>query len=590
MDVTIGIPKRLGYLPLVVDVLRRTGILDIIDRALPKHPRSVVSTSDCVSVMMCAVYSGHHDLWRMSDRLAQFDMPTIMRKTDFDLSRFTEERLAKSLDHLFGANLDMLMTSLAVHVIPAFRLNTDFLGFDTTSLVFFGCQDDDDITALHDGTQPFPAPPMITFGYSKDHRPDLKQIMFGTLVSTDGGVPLFGGALDGNASDAASAARFFAKVRQLVKHPKEVCCVADSKGWCARVLHLVEQERLRLLSRLPRNHALHHVIMEKPITTMTRVDRLTSHGKLMQDYYEMDGFDVEEILDMPKEQRAVDPQKRKHLEVPARAVRVFSSALMRRKVATLARITEREAARAKRCIADWQAIPHACRTDAERVAQRQCAESEFVTIDIVATIRAVDGPYKRGRGRPRKYREPELSDSHYRIDYIAKPVSEAVRTARLRQQSTFILIRTRNRGWTMSDQEMIERYKGQYHNEHGFAWLKSGPSHKGLNPIFLATPTRIASLCFLYVVGLMVWTLIQRTVRSNLKKWNTGLPYHRNKPSDKITTRFFFELFPSVQTVPYSTPDREQKVQLVGVTPTIELACKALGSSLGIFQPAPPGK
>jgi len=37
MDVTIGIPNRLGYLPLVVDVLRRTGLLDIIDQAVPKH-------------------------------------------------------------------------------------------------------------------------------------------------------------------------------------------------------------------------------------------------------------------------------------------------------------------------------------------------------------------------------------------------------------------------------------------------------------------------------------------------------------------------------------------------------------------------
>src|SRR5580658_5328670 len=201
MDVTIGIPKRLGYLPLVVDVLRRTGILDIIDRALPKHPRSKVSTSECVAVIMCAVYSGHHDLWRMSDRLAQFDMPTIMGRPDFDLSQFTEERLAKALDQLFDKNLDMLMTTLAVHVIAAFHLNTEFMGFDTTSLVFFGSKDDDDITGLHDGTQPFPPPPRITFGYSKDHRPDLKQIMFGTLVSTDGGVPLFGGALDGNYSD-----------------------------------------------------------------------------------------------------------------------------------------------------------------------------------------------------------------------------------------------------------------------------------------------------------------------------------------------------------------------------------------------------
>jgi hypothetical protein len=179
---------------------------------------------------------------------------------------------------------------------------------------------------------------------------------------------------------------------------------------------------------------------------------------------------------------------------------------------------------------------------------------------------------------------PEIDGNHYRIDYEAQPVSETVRTQRLTQQSTFILIRTRSKGWSIADEEMIERYKGQFHNEHGFAWLKSGPSHKGLNPIFLETPKRIASLCFLYVVGLMVWTLIQRTVRKNLKEWKVGLPYHRNKPSDNITTRFFFELFPSVQTVPYSTPDGNERVQLVGITPILELACKALGTDVGVFN------
>ena len=57
---------------------------------------------------MCATYSGHHDLWRMSDRLAQFDMQTIMQRPNFDLSAFTEERLAKSLDQLYAKNPDML--------------------------------------------------------------------------------------------------------------------------------------------------------------------------------------------------------------------------------------------------------------------------------------------------------------------------------------------------------------------------------------------------------------------------------------------------------------------------------------------------
>ena len=179
-----------------------------------------------------------------------------------------------------------------------------------------------------------------------------------------------------------------------------------------------------------------------------------------------------------------------------------------------------------------------------------------------------------------------MATSHYRLVYAAIPVTDAVSAARLRHQATFILIRTRNPGWTIDDAEMIERYKGQYHNEHGFSWLKGGAgAAKGINPIFLATPTRIAALCFLYLVGLMIWNLIQRTVRMNLKKAGQGLPYRRNKPSDRITTRFFFELFPRVQTVPYSVAGGPVQKKLVGVNDVITLACQALGTRLSEFSP-----
>ena len=33
------------------------------------------------------------------------------------------------------------------------------------------------------------------------------------------------------------------------------------------------------------------------------------------------------------------------------------------------------------------------------------------------------------------------------------------------------------------------------------------------------------------------------------KATNSGLPFHRNKPTANITTRFLFEIFPSVQMV-----------------------------------------
>ena len=54
-DIEIGIPHRLGHLPLVMDVLRRTGLLDFLDRVIREDPRSKVSTSECVAVLLCGV-------------------------------------------------------------------------------------------------------------------------------------------------------------------------------------------------------------------------------------------------------------------------------------------------------------------------------------------------------------------------------------------------------------------------------------------------------------------------------------------------------------------------------------------------------
>ncbi len=583
-DIEIGIPQRLGHLPLVMDVLRRSGLLNIIDHAIQDDRRCKVSTSDCVSVILCSVFLGHHDLWRMSDRLGPYDMATIMRDPGFLFSEFTEERLAKALDDLYAANLDKLMTAVALQVIEQFRINTDFLHFDTTSLSFFGAHEREDFGSMSDDISP--TPPRIVFGYSKDHRPDLKQIMFGSLLSSDGGVPLFGKALDGNGSDSAAAAEFFGRVRSLVSDPRDICCVADSKGWCAGVLDIVQRERLRLLSRLPRNHRLHRDVMAMPSASPRRVERPVRSKTHAPDFYEVIGYDVDEALDIERaDPDPTKPNRKEKLRIPARALRVFSSALMRQKLGTLGRTREREAHAAQRLIRDWQARAYACEDDARRAAERHCSQDEFVTIDITATISAIAGPFKRGRGRPRKIPEPELAASHYRVTYATTPVSAQDSERRLHDQATFVLIRTRDAHWKIDDAEMIDRYKGQYHNEHGFSWLKSGAGVKGINPIFLATPTRIASLCFLYLIGLMVWNLIQRTVRMNLKKWGKGLPYRRNKPSDRITTRFLLELFPRVQTVPFTIGNGKPQKKLVGVSEVIELACAALGTKLTALSP-----
>ena len=44
--------------------------------------------------------------------------------------------------------------------------------------------------------------PAITYGYSKDHRPDLKQLLFILTTDADGGVPVQFRTADGNTNDS----------------------------------------------------------------------------------------------------------------------------------------------------------------------------------------------------------------------------------------------------------------------------------------------------------------------------------------------------------------------------------------------------
>jgi transposase len=582
MKLKIGIPLRLGHLPVVMDFLRRSQLFHVIDRAVREDPRSKVSTSECVAVLLCSIFSGAHDLWRVRERLALYDMKTIMQDPGFDLDEFPEERLAKALDNLQAANLDKMMTAIAVQVIEQFDLNTEFLGFDTTSLSFYGAYEEEGFAGMTVPAKTLTSGPRVTYGYSKNHRGDLKQILYGTLMSTDG-IPLWGKALDGNQGDSVSAAHFFSQVHDIVADPRSVCCVADSKGWCARVLKVVLADGMRLLSRLPRTNGLHARLMEKPWkpTQTYTVPARRRHED--PDVYTFMAFDLDQEFSLVTP--AADPQGdpiKESFSVPVRALRIHSTALQRTKVKTLKRTMARERIAAKKALTTWRSHGYTSDDDALRAAEQLRQNHGWVTLNLRAIPRRVTGPLKRGRGRPSKHSAAPLEGAHYRLDLSVVAVGRRTLEARLHAQSSYILIRTRSKGWNISDSELIPRYKGLYHNEHGFAWLKSGAS---LNPIFLHTPQRIGSLSFVYCLGLMTWNLIQRAVRTSLVKNNTGLPYHRGKLSNRITTRFLFYLFNQVQIVPYTLPDGTQQQSLVGLEQYPVEACRALGCNPKIYEP-----
>src|SRR5215467_14533837 len=87
-----------------------------------------------------------------------------------------------------------VFTACVVRADRVFGFDKRYVHFDTTSITVYG-----DYLLPEEATEP-EVPFRITYGYSKDKRPDLKQFVLATLC-VDRAVPLWGKPENGNASD-----------------------------------------------------------------------------------------------------------------------------------------------------------------------------------------------------------------------------------------------------------------------------------------------------------------------------------------------------------------------------------------------------
>lgn len=108
-------------------------------------------------------------------------------------SELNDDMFGRLLDRIFTSGCESIFYELAMNVRVAFSLPENFvLHSDTTSHILYG-----DYSTQEDNDQPVL---QITYGYSKDKRNDLKQIMTGMVTDGDGLVR-YAQTLDGNTAD-----------------------------------------------------------------------------------------------------------------------------------------------------------------------------------------------------------------------------------------------------------------------------------------------------------------------------------------------------------------------------------------------------
>src|SRR5262247_1422923 len=232
--------ERLDHLGLIAQVIRDLGLISMIDaRIVPDEQEEITPGEAMAGMILNGLGFANRPLSLTPQFFANKPLDLLFRE-GVRAEMFNRFKLGRTLDEVHAYGCDLLFSELALAVCAQERIEQRFHHLDTTSFSLSGDYvPESDEHAIR-----------ITHGYSKDHRPDLKQAVLELLVSQDGGVPLVSKSWDGNTSDTQIfQERAEALMRAFKDTPTARYLVADAKLYCED--NAVQLAKLGFITRIP---------------------------------------------------------------------------------------------------------------------------------------------------------------------------------------------------------------------------------------------------------------------------------------------------------------------------------------------------
>jgi transposase len=568
MAITIDQISPVAHLPLVLGVIRKLNVAALIDTFCPPHPAHVLSCGRGVEALLLAILDGHHALYKVGARLEERGMLPLLQP-GLTRTSLHDYRLGQILDGLFAANLNRLFGAIALNALEVYALSTPWLHQDTTTITLYGAYEEEP----HRGDGP--VPPRPAYGHSKDGRDDLKQVLLSLGVSSEG-LPLRVGVRDGNTSDSTETPVAIEECLALgLEGVRGI--VADSKAYCKRTLGLCLEQRVGLITLVPRTctvrqeveawgqqHGPLPLLLEKPGRTRQESPRRW-HGTSVVRHVEVEYADG-------------------RLAVEAlRFLVVHSSQLAQQAAVAYTAAQAKEAERITEHIRRVEARWFACAADAEAAIADYAGRGQgrrgrrprlWRYHALHYQVEAVSAPAKRTRrGRPPKGEAPQV-EVRYRLVVHTEPLVPS------EDAHGWTVLATTVRPEACTDTEMLQAYQEQHITvEPGFRWIKNPAA---ISPVWLEKPARIAALAMLTVIGLLVYAVIQRQVRLYLHDHDRQVPGNKG-PTATPTAAVVFALFTPVMLV-HIAMDHTISLQVHGLQDYHLIVCDAVGIDQAWYQ------
>jgi transposase len=218
--------KNLDHLGIIAGIIDEIGIVEKINEIFLIDSREKINTGEVVkAIILNGLGFVSKPLYLFSqffeDKAIEHLLGSGIKAEDLN-----DDKIGRVMDKLYKYGLTEIFLIIALSVVKKYGISTEYSHLDSTSLHLHGeynnCQSSSEKEIGISRENPI----VIKQGYSRDHRPDLKQCILDLIVSSDGDIPLFFRGASGNESDKAVFAHILVEYNKQIDF--ESIMVADS--------------------------------------------------------------------------------------------------------------------------------------------------------------------------------------------------------------------------------------------------------------------------------------------------------------------------------------------------------------------------
>lgn len=490
--------KSLDHLGLIAVLCKDLGIAEFIDNRIPNQSthRHISYGQLLVAMILNGLGFVSRTLHMVPDYFSDKPVERLLGP-GIKAAHINDDALGRLLDKLYELGVSNLYQELSESVVSHLGLSCDLLHLDSTSFHVDGeYAAEVDTKAIQ-----------LTKGYSRDHRPELNQVILNLITENQAGLPVYMQACSGNTNDSEGFKKLVkSHISSLKAAQRSRYFIGDAALYVAETIQALNEQAQLFISRVPQKLTEARALLKKE----GDIDLSELKDGYSAAWYDSEYGGVKQKWLLVKSEHA---KKREHHTLHKNLLKSTQGSIK-----TFKNLCQQL---------------FSCEIDAQKAVEKWEAAQAYVRI---ADKKLIETIVHETPGRPKS---GVLGKTYYKVSgqlYTCLALKEAEKA-----KKGFFILASNDCSGNLSMQAMLDNYKSQQAVERGFRFLKS-PDFL-TSSLFIKTPERIEALLMVMTCCLMIYAAIEHLIRRELTAKAMFFPDMKKKPTQKPTAKWIFWCF-----------------------------------------------